>query len=137
VQWYVSKVGESREALHPLRLEVAVGHRMAHRHHAQASVEERPADLARGLALPAARAHGADADDGHARLEHRAASAEQDVVRSARDRPRSEVHDVTVRDVAVGEDHLVDVQVADELLEVLLGMDRDALGIAGPREPGG
>ena len=39
------------------------------------------------------------------------------------------VHDVLVGDVAVGEDDLVDLVVGDELVELGLGVDGDALGV--------
>ena len=41
-----------------------------------------------------------------------------------------QVHDVLVADVAVGEDHLVNAALPDDPLEVVLGLDRDAVRIA-------
>jgi hypothetical protein len=61
---------------------------------------------------------------------------EQTEVRAAGERPRGDVHHVLVRHVGVREDHLVDVVVGDEPLELRLGSDRDALRVAGPGERG-
>jgi hypothetical protein len=41
------------------------------------------------------------------------------------------MHHILVADVAVGEDHAIDPKAADELRELLLGVDGDALGIQG------
>ena len=55
--------------------------------------------------------------------------AEQPEVGAAGEHPRGLVHHGLVRHVAVGEDHLVDLQLADQLAQLRLGVDRDALGI--------
>ena len=47
------------------------------------------------------------------------------------------MHHVLVRDVRVGEDDLVDLVLAHELLELGLGQDRDPVRIELPCELGG
>ncbi len=39
------------------------------------------------------------------------------------------MHYVLVGDVAVGEDSLVDIVILNQLLEVVLGVDRDTVGV--------
>ena len=46
------------------------------------------------------------------------------------------MHDVFVRDVAVGEDHLVGAKPADERSEFLFRVDRNAFGIQRTRQEG-
>jgi hypothetical protein len=46
------------------------------------------------------------------------------------------MHDVEVADVGVAEHHLVDVEVGDQVLEALLGEDRDPVGVAGAGQGG-
>src|SRR5439155_10613983 len=57
------EVLEGGEALHALLHEIAVGHRVTHRHDAPPLVEELPADAARRLALARAGAHRAHRHD--------------------------------------------------------------------------
>ena len=64
-------VGERREPLDAHPLEVAVRHRVPDEDDVEARVAQDPADAAAGLALPAARADGADGDDRTRALEHR------------------------------------------------------------------
>src|SRR3989304_4760643 len=51
-----------------------------------------------------------------------------------RHRPRGDVHDVEVGDVAVGEDDLVDAARPDQVLPALLREDGDAGGVERPGE---
>ncbi len=84
------EIREACEALHRLALEVAVGHGMAQDGDLQPLLPEQAGQPACRLRLAHARAHGADGDDGQARLEHGAIGAEQREVRSrqrARSRP--------------------------------------------------
>ena len=62
---------------------------------------------------------------------------EQTEVRPRRKRARCQMHQVDVRDVAVGKDDLVDVLVTDQLLQRVLRMNRNAVRIACARECGG
>ena len=71
VQWCRSRSSMRREALHALAHQVAVGHRVAHRHDPPALSRRTPHTSPRGLALPRARAHGAHATTGTLRLELR------------------------------------------------------------------
>jgi hypothetical protein len=119
-----------REALDPLALEVAVGHRVAHDHDAQAPLLEEDRDPAGRLALACAGARRADRDDRTPAGQHRPARAEQDEVRAGGEGTRRGVHDVLVADVAVGEHHGVGALVADHPLELLLGDDGDAGRVA-------
>ena len=65
------------EALHGLRGEVTVRHRVAQYGDALAAVTEEARDVASGLALAGARADGADGDDRLARREHRVVRRDQ------------------------------------------------------------
>ena len=47
------------------------------------------------------------------------------------------MHHVAVIDVGVGENDLIDFEPRDELREVLLGEDRDTLGVERARQGGG
>ena len=86
-------------ALHPLRLEIPVGHRMAHSHHALAGTLQRFGDGPRHLALAGTGADRTYGDHGHFRLQHRLAWAEQLEVRAGGEHLAGLVHDVGVADV--------------------------------------
>jgi len=129
-------VGHGREPLHAHPLQVAVGHRVADQRHAQARIQQQPADPAAGLALPGA---GTDRADGHHRLggaQHRGAGADQPEVRAGGQRDRRLVHDVLVGEVAVGQHDLVDLVVADDRRQLLLRQDRDAVGVVAAGQRG-
>ena len=124
------EVVERLEPLAGLRREVAVGHRVAHRHDPQPQVAQQPGDVAGGLALAHARAHRGDGDHRAARAQRRAArrrartkSAPAAMTREA------EVHDLGVGEVGVGEHHGVDPLARDERLELRLVDDRDAVRV--------
>ena len=124
---------ERREALHTHRLEVAVRHRMTHERDLQAGVEQGLPDLPGRLALTGSGAHRAHRDEGDLRLQHRPIRSQEKEVRSRRDHPRCEVHDLRVRHVRVREDTeidlLVDIQPAAVHLQdgepPCLGRERD------------
>jgi hypothetical protein len=61
--------------LYALRLEVAVGHRVADGDHPFAGLPQRLRDRPGRLALARTRAYGADGDDGHGGVEHRVVRA--------------------------------------------------------------
>ncbi len=46
------------------------------------------------------------------------------------------MHDMLVGDVRVGEDDLIDVSLRDQSGELVLGQDRNPVGISRPRERG-
>jgi hypothetical protein len=102
----------------------------------QAGVQQGAADLAARLALAAAGADGAHGDDGLRRAEHGRVGSEQPEIGSGRERERRLVHHRLVLEVGIGEDHLVDAVGANELGQLLLRADRDALGIERPGERG-
>src|SRR5262249_56140800 len=76
------------EALHALRGEIAVGHRMAQNGDTLAALTEQPRDVARRLALAGARSHCTDRDDRLPRREHRVVRRDQ-VIRGTRAQPPS------------------------------------------------
>jgi hypothetical protein len=92
---------------------------------------------------PAARAHGTHRDHGLARPQHGGARSQQPEVRAARDGPGSQVHHGLVGEITVGENYFVDAAGLDQLLELALRVDRNALrvtragqrrGVAAPRD---
>jgi hypothetical protein len=93
------------------------------------ALAEQRGDVPGGLALAAAGADRADGDDGLGGGEGRVVRGEQAEACSSRKRPRGDVHHVLVGHVGIGEDDLVDALVADEVGEVFLGPDRDALWV--------
>ncbi len=127
-------VGERREALDAHRLEVAVRHRVPHERDPEPGVAEDPPDRPARLALAAARAHRGDGDHRPMRLEHRRVRSQQPEVGTGGEHRRRVVHDVGVGDVGVGEHHLVDVVVADDVGELGLRPDRDPVRVERPRQ---
>ena len=123
------EVGQLGVALDLLDGQVAVGHGMADGGHAAALGLEDLGHLARGLALAAPGADGADRDHRPGALDHGVLGAEQDE-RGARGLDLAGlVHDVLVGHVAVGEIDLGHVEFADERVELFLGVDGDAVRI--------
>ena len=90
----------------------------------------------RRLALSAPRPGGADGNDGFVRLDGRGLDAHQTEVRPGGQHLGGLVHDVFMRDIAVREYDLIDVELADQSQEFALGKDRDAFGVATPGELG-
>ncbi len=97
------------KALHGLRCEITVGHRVPHRHHAQPHVAQRAHHGPAGLALAGSRACRAHGHDGLNRGQHRLARPQQHVAGTRRHGLRSQVHHVPICHVAVAEDGHVDV----------------------------
>ena len=124
------------EALHGLLGQVAVGHRVAQNCDTLAGLAQERRDVPGRLALARAGADRADRDSRLLRGQHRLARRDQAERRAGRERPRADVHDVFVRDVGVGEDDLVDVVQADKVLQLVLGADRNSLGVERARELG-
>ena len=116
--------------------QVPVRHGVADDHRGLAALAERLHHLAGGLALPGPRSHRADGNDGDVRLEHGGMGSEQAEGRPGRHRQAGLVHDVQVRDVRVGEDDFVDVELADEAGKLLLEIDGDPIRVAGTAELG-
>ena len=124
------------EALHDLHAEVAVRHRVSEHGDALAVLAENLRDAAGRLALAGARAHGAHGDDGQVAVEVRLVRGEQAERRTGTQRARGQVHHVLVADVRVREHDLVDPPLGDQLLELVLGPDRDPVRIQAPCELG-
>ena len=120
---------ERREALDLLLHEVAVRHRVPDDRELLAHLEQDVGHPAGGLALPAARADRADRDDREPALDHRPVRADQLEVGPRGEHDARLVHQILVRHVGVREDHQLDALLLDELLELLLVIDRDALGV--------
>lgn len=100
-------------------------------HNAEAFLAQQGCNLAsrRSLSRP-----GPDGTDRHDRLlrgDHGAAPAQQAEVGPRGQYPRCLMHDGFVRDIAVGENNLIDLIGRDQRLEFLLGVNRDALRIQG------
>jgi hypothetical protein len=125
-------VGQGGEPLHPHPLQVAVRHRVADQRDPEAGVQQQPADPAAGLALAGAGAHRGDGDHRSGVAEHGGAGAEQPEVGPAGQHGRGLVHDLLVRQVRVGQHHLVHVVIADDAGQLLLGPDGDAVRVGAP-----
>ena len=122
------------EALHRLRGEVAVGHRVAQDCDAVAGLAQERRDVPGRLALARAGADRADGDDRLGRGQHRLARRDQPERRAGRERARADVHHVLVRHIRVGEDDVLDLVALDQLLELALRRDRNPFGIEVARE---
>ena len=122
-------VGQRREPLDSHRLEIAVGHGVPDEGHAQSRIEQQPPHGARRLALAAAGAHGADPHDRLGAAKHRRGRARQPEVRTGCHHDRRPVHHVDVGDVGVGEDHFIDLCLADQCDQLLLRHDRDPVRV--------
>ena len=105
------EVGHLGEALHLLTGEIAVRHRVPDRDDLEALRHEHLDDLAGGLALPGAGTDGADGDDRLRARDLGVGRAEQRERGTGRHDDRAHPHHVLVRDVAVGERTLVDLEL--------------------------
>ena len=123
------EVGNRREALDPLLLQVAIGHRVPDGGDLQAVLLEDAGDAPGGLALAGAGADGADRDHRLGAHEHRVGGGQQLEAGPGRVDDRPARHHVGVGHVAVRKDDLVDFLLADDGLEVLLGEDRYPPGV--------
>ena len=108
-----SQVLVGGEPLHRLGNQVAVGHRVADHDHLLTLILEHVADVAGGLALAGAGAHGTDGHHRLAALQHRRVHSHQPKVGPGCQHLRRLVHHVLVGHVRVGEDHLVHLVLAD------------------------
>ncbi len=88
-------------------------------------------DPARGLAFPAAGAHGADRDHRLGGFDLGSFRPDQAEIRPGRQHHRGFVHDVFVGDIAVSKDHLFDLLFLDQVNQLAFGMDGDAGGVQG------
>ena len=108
------EVLELREPLDPLRREVAVGHRMAHRDHLLAGPLQGGGDRAGRLRLPDAGADGGHGHGGDGGFSIVASGPSKRKFAPGRERLARLVHHVLVRDVGVGEHHVVHLELADQ-----------------------
>ena len=124
------EVLERRVPLHPLRLEVPVGHRVPNGHDALAGFLQDLGDRPRRLGLARTRADGTDGDHGDSRLQHRRSRPQQHEVRAGGHDLAGLVHHVRVGDVRVAEDDVVDLLLLDQRSEHALVVNLDAVWVA-------
>jgi hypothetical protein len=125
-----------REALDALALEIAVGHRVTQHGHPVPSSAQPSPEPSRGLRLATAGPDGRDRDHRHSRPEHRPARPEQREVGAGGERAGGEMHDRRVRDIAVGEHHLVHALTDADRLQLHLVDDGDAVRVSRSRQRG-
>ncbi len=123
------EIGQRREALHALFDEISVGHGMPKHGDAPAGLAESTRRPARDRRLPATRPHGGDGEHGERRPQHRAPRPEEREIGARGECARAKVHHLLMRDVAVGEDDLLDLPITAEGVQLRLVDDRNALGI--------
>ncbi len=116
-------------SLNRLLYQIAVRHRVANRHDAEAHVPQDGGYPPRGGALSRAGPDGADADHRDRGLQNDALVAHEDEVGSPRQHFRRDVHDRLVGDVGVCEHHLVHLVLAYQALQLLLGQNGDPVRI--------
>jgi len=119
----------AREALAHLPPQVAVRHRMAHGRRLLAQLTQDLVHAPRGLALATPGAHRADGDHGLRRTEHRGLRREHPEICPGRVDPRRLVHDLDVRQIGVRHAAFSNAVSLDQLIELALGMDRDAFRV--------
>src|SRR5581483_5568382 len=130
-------VFDGGEALDGLRGEIAVGHRVADGDDLVGFPAQLGGDKAAEGTLAASGADGADRNQRDRRLDLSALRTEEQEVSSGRKDAGSEMHEVRVRNVAIREDHGLDVMVFYQLFEIVLLEDWDAFGIERSGEFGG
>lgn len=109
---------------------------MADQHGAQPRIEQYPRHPSGGLAPSAPGPARTDRHGRDAAPQHRGVRSDEPEVGAGGEDPRSGVHDVEVGQVGAGVDHLGDAVVRDQGLPVVLGPDRDAVGVVRPGERG-
>jgi len=128
------QVRVGREALDALLHQVAVRHRVADHHDLQPLRLEQAGEVARGLALAGTGARGPRGDHRLGALDHGADGTEEHEVRAARQHTAGLVHHELVGHVAVGEDDPVDLLAGEDLLQLGLRDDVDAVRVERPGE---
>src|SRR5208283_5068544 len=98
------EIFHNREALHRLHGEVAVGHGMTDHDRLAPFAAQFGSHHSSDGALAAAGAHGADRDHGHGRFELGTFHPEQPEVGARGHHARSQMHQVLMENVTVGED---------------------------------
>ena len=126
------EIFDTRVALDSHGGQVAVGHGVPDVDCSNASLAQSLEDASRDARLAHSCSDRANADDRLDRANHARCGADDTEVSPGCENQRSLVHQIGVRDVAVGEQDLVDRVVGDETGKLGLGSDGDALGVAGP-----
>ena len=121
-----------REPLHALFLEVAVRHRVTNRDDPLARVLQRLRDRPGRLALARAGRTAHTATTGTVAFSIVSFGPRSEKVAPAGEGLARLVHDVLVAHVGVREHDLVDLSVADQVGELALVVDRDAVRYRGP-----
>ncbi len=127
------KVLQRSKPLDRLLRQVAVWHGMTDHGDPHAGLSKPPRRRARERTFPRPRPHGADGDHRFGGAQHRRVWSQQIEVRPGRERPRGQVHDLLVRDVAVGEDDVIDRMGVDDRFQLSFRDDGNAVRIQGPR----
>ena len=124
------------EALHLLLRKIAIRHRVADRDCLLAEVAQYVGDSTRHLALATASAHGRNRDNRFARTEHRGIDIEGREGNALCFDQLAPFLNVLEAHVRVGEDHLVDGLVVEQIFEFFLGEYRNAVRILRPGQFG-
>ncbi len=128
------QVRQRGEPLDGLGGQVAVRHGVPDGHDLLAQRLQRGNHGPAGLALAAAGPDGAHRHHRLGRLDHGGVGADEPEVRALGEHARGLVHDHFVGHVAVSKDHLVDLVLVDELLQLALVVNGNPLRIQLPRQ---
>ncbi|VTR70718.1 hypothetical protein DESC_830035 [Desulfosarcina cetonica] len=109
---------------------------MTHADHALAHLLQDPHHMPAGLGLATAGAYGADRDDRALGGQHGVGSTDDDEIGAGGSHLGGLVHDLHVGHVTVGKGHQIDLFSPDQFHQLIVGNNRDALGIAAARQLG-
>ncbi|GBD10008.1 hypothetical protein HRbin22_02271 [Candidatus Thermoflexus japonica] len=125
------------EPLHRLFAQVAVGHGVTDDHRVPAELPQEAGHPPGGGALAAAGAHRADGDHRPAGFQLGGPGAHEPEIGSGGVGDAGPVHHILVAHIAVSEHHPIHLEAADQLGELLLGVDGDAVRVKGAGQLGG
>jgi len=125
----VVQIGIVCEALDSLLGQVTVRHGVPDYRHPVAQAAQDIGHPAGGLALAAARPHGAHADHRLVTGKLGVSRAHQAVVRAGRQGHTAFMHDVLMGHIGISEDDLIDLMFPDQVYQRILRHDRDTLGV--------
>ena len=131
-----AQVIEGGEALHRLVGQIAVGHGMAHHHRAPSHLPQLGGDPPRHRALAATGAHGADGNHRHPRHQLGVVATGQPEVGAGGHRPRGQMHQVLMRNIAVGKHHNIDGVLVDQVFQLRLLDNGNAIRVKRPGQWG-
>jgi hypothetical protein len=120
------EVGQAREALHALPLEIEVGHGVANHGDPPPGAAQPGGEPAGDRRFAAPGPDGGHGDHRHAGPDHGSGRAEQAEVCARREDPRGDAHDVPVCHVAIGKDDEAHSLPRADSLQVHFILDRDA-----------